>query len=180
MVARLTIATLAVLALATPALAQRDELAVLRDVQQRVLQYPNFSIFDSVKARLDDGGVLTLTGKVTMPFKRNDISTRVARVDGIQQVINEIDVLPVSQFDDSLRWRIAQAIYSNLNFQPFAAMPNPPIHVIVENGRVTLEGVVRSNVDRMLARSLVIGFPAFQVTNDLKTDAEMRAQAESL
>lgn len=180
MVARLTIAALAVLALATPALAQRDELAVLRDVQQRVLQYPNFSIFDSVKARLDDGGVLTLTGKVTMPFKRNDISARVARVDGIQQVINEIDVLPVSQFDDSLRWRIAQAIYSNLNFQPFAAMANPPIHVIVENGRVTLEGVVRSNVDRMLARSLVIGFPAFQVTNDLKTDAEMRAQAESL
>lgn len=180
MMTRLTLAALALLALATPARAQRDELAVLRDVQQQVLRYPNFTIFDNVMARLDDDGVLTLTGKVTMPFKRNDISKRVARIDGIEQVINEIDVLPVSQFDDSLRWRIAQAIYSNMNFQPFAFMPNPPIHVIVENGRVTLEGVVRSNVDRMLARSLVIGFPAFGVTNNLKTDAEMRAQAESI
>lgn len=180
MATRFTVAILAVLALASPALAQRDDLAVLRDVQQQVLRYPNFTIFDSVKARLDEGGVLTLTGKVTMPFKRNDISKRVARVEGIEQVVNEIDVLPVSQFDNALRWRIAQAIYSNVNFQPFAAMPNPPIHVIVENGRVTLEGVVRSHVDRMLARSLVIGFPAFGVTNDLKTDAEMRAQAESI
>ena len=76
------------------------------------------------------------------------------KLDGVEQVDNRIEVLPVSQFDDELRFRIARAIYGNPNFWPYASMVNPPIHIIVEHGRVTLEGVVNSNVDRMLARSI--------------------------
>jgi hyperosmotically inducible protein len=94
--------------------------------------------------------------------------------------VNKIEVLPVSQFDDELRVRIARAIYSNANFRPFATMVNPPIHVIVDHGRVTLEGVVNSEVDRMLARSIASNFLAFSVTNDLKTEAEVRAELEKL
>ena len=90
----------------------------------------------------------------------------------------EITVLPVSQFDDELRYRIARSIYGNSNFWNYAIMANPPIHIVVEHGRVTLTGVVQSNVDRMLARSLATQFGALSVTNELKTDAEVRDALE--
>ena len=117
--------------------------------------------------------MVTLTGKVTMPYKRDDIEKRITRVDGVRSVSDQITVLPVSQFDDDLRYRIARSIYNNSNFWNYANMPNPPIHIVVEHGRVTLTGVVQSEVDRMLARSLATQFGAFSVTNALKTDAEV-------
>ena len=89
-------------------------------------------------------------------------------------------MLPVSIFDDELRFRIARAIYGNPSFWHYAAMANPPIHIVVENGNVTLTGVVNSNVERALARSLAVGFGAFSVTNDLKTDAEMKHLMEKI
>jgi hyperosmotically inducible protein len=102
----------------------------------------------------------------------------VAKIDGVREVRNAIADLPVSQFDDELRFRIARAIYGNSNFWNYAIMPNPPIHIVVEHGRVTLTGVVGSNLDRMLARSLASQFGAFSVTTDLKTDAEVREALE--
>jgi hyperosmotically inducible protein len=81
----------------------------------------------------------------------------------------------VSPFDDDLRYAIARAIYSSSAFWSYASMSNPPIHIIVERGRVTLTGVVGSEVDRMMARSLASGFNAFSVTCELKTDAEVKA-----
>ena len=89
-------------------------------------------------------------------------------------------MLPVSPYDDDLRYRIARAIYGNTNFWHYAAMANPPIHIIVERGHVTLTGVVHSNVERMLARSLATTFGAFSVKNELRTDAEMKQLAERL
>ena len=84
-----------------------------------------------------------LTGWVTMPYKRDDIEQRVRRVDGVAAVENAIGVLPVSQFDDELRFRIARAIYGHSSFWHYASMANPPIRVVVNRGRVTLEGVVQ-------------------------------------
>ena len=89
-------------------------------------------------------------------------------------------MLPASQFDDELRYLIARAIYSNPHFVGYASMVNPPIHVIVERGRVTLEGVVNSEVERMLARSIATSFNAFEVKNELRTDAEARQELEKL
>jgi hyperosmotically inducible protein len=123
---------------------------------------------------------MTLTGKVTMPYKRNDIEKRIAKLSGVTQVRNEIEVLPVSQFDDDLRVGIARAIYGHSNFWRYGSMINPPIHIVVERGRVTLEGVVNSEVDRMLARSIASSFQAFSVTNNLKTDEEVREELERL
>ena len=179
MFARIIAATTVVLALSAPAwAADRTELQVSRDVSKQVLTYPQFSIFDSVHMQIDQG-IVTLTGKITMPYKKNDIEKRVARIDGVK-VVNKITVLPVSQFDDELRFRIARAIYGNSNFWNYGSMANPPIHIIVENGHVTLDGVVNSNTDRMLARSIASSFGAFSVTNDLKTDAEMAQELEHL
>jgi hyperosmotically inducible protein len=153
---------------------QRKDFQIFKDVATSVERYTQFTIFDDVSANVTDG-VVTLTGKVTMPYKRDDIAKRVAKVAGVRDVRDEITVLPVSQFDDQLRYRIARSIYNNSNFWNYAIMPNPPIHIVVERGRVTLTGVVQSDVDRMLARSLAAQFGAFSVTNALKTDAEVSA-----
>jgi hyperosmotically inducible periplasmic protein len=156
---------------------ERKDFQIFKDVATSVERYTRFTIFDDVSANVTDG-VVTLTGKVTMPFKRDDIAKRVAKVAGVRDVRDQITVLPVSQFDDELRYRIARSIYNNSNFWNYAIMPNPPIHIVVEHGRVTLTGVVQSDVDRMLARSLATQFGAFSVTNALKTDAEVNAALE--
>ena len=155
----------------------RKSLQVLNDVAAQVRQYTRFTIFDDVNVAVDNG-MVTLTGRVTMPFKKDDLEARVAKVDGVVQVKNELGVLPVSPYDDELRFRIARAIYSNPSFWNYAAMANPPIHIVVENGRVTLTGTVNNNVERMLARSLAMTFGAFSVSNNLRTDAEVQAMLE--
>ncbi len=173
-------AALLVLLLAAPAFAaDSNNLQMFRKVEKQVLQYPHFTIFDSVNAAINDG-VVELTGRVTMPYKSIDIERRIARLDGVTNVNNRITVLPVSQFDDDLRFRIARAIYNNPAFHPYAFRVNPPIHVIVEHGRVTLQGVVISNVDRVLARSIASNFLAFDVRNELKTEAEAKAELEKI
>jgi hyperosmotically inducible protein len=156
---------------------EKKDLQVFHAIADSVNGYARFTIFDDVNASVHDG-VVTLTGKVTMPFKREDIEKRVAKVDGVQKVDDRITVLPVSIFDDELRYRIARSIYRNSNFWNYASMANPPIHIIVENGRVTLTGVVNSEVERVLARSLATQFGAFSVTSNLKTDAEVREAFE--
>ena len=158
--------------------AERKDLQVFNDIADQVNRYTQLTIFDSISASVDDGKV-ELSGWVTMPFKRDDLEKRVRKVEGVMAVDNRIGVLPVSQFDDELRFRIARAIYSHSSFWNYAAMANPPIRVVVNRGRVTLEGVVQSNVERMLARSLASGFGEFELKNDLKTDAEVREALET-
>jgi hypothetical protein len=160
---------------ATP--IDRKNLQVFDDVAKSVNRYPHFSIFDDVSANVQDG-VVTLTGRVTMPYKRDDIEKRVAKIDGVRAVRDQITVLPVSRFDDQLRYQIARAIYGNPNFWNYAIGPNPSIHIIVDRGHVTLTGVVNSEVDRALARSLVNQFGVMSVKNDLKTETEVREALE--
>jgi BON domain len=184
------LAGVVVLALASPALAAAAPAAVapaataqvqaeptdfqlFNAIAEKVLTYPRYTVFDDITGSVDHG-VVTLKGEVTMPFKATDIARRVERVPGVKLVRNEIQVLPVSFFDDHLRYRIARLIYGNPEFWQYAIMANPPIHIIVDNGHVTLTGVVNSNVERMMARSLASSTSALSVTNDLKTDAEMK------
>lgn len=162
-------------ALAQP--AERKDLQVFNDISTTVNRYAYFTIFDDVRADVS-GGVVTLEGKVTMPYKKDDIAKRVAKVGGVTAVVNEIEVLPVSTWDDQLRYRIARAIYGNPHFWNYGASANPSIHIVVERGRVTLTGVVQSDVDRMLARSLVDQSGVFSVTNHLQTVAEARDALE--
>jgi osmotically-inducible protein OsmY len=169
------------IALTSPAFAEqteRKDLQVFNDIADQVNRYTQLTIFDSIAASVDNGRVV-LNGWVTMPYKKDDLERRVRKVEGVNTVDNQIGVLPVSQFDDELRFRIARAIYSNSLFWNYAAMPTPPIRIVVNHGRVSLEGVVQSNVERQLARSLASGFGAFEVKNELKTDAEIREAMET-
>ena len=177
---KVLVAAACVMALVSPASAeQRKDLQVFHDISEQVNRYTQFTIFDNVDADVTSGRVV-LTGAVTMPYKKDDIERRVRGVAGVESVDNRIDVLPVSVFDDELRYRIARAIYGNSAFWNYAAMANPPIHIMVKGGRVTLVGVVNSNVERMLARSLASGFGEFDVKNALKTDAELREEFERI
>ena len=152
----------------------RRDARLAHEVGRAVRDYSQFTIFDDVNGRVE-AGVVSLQGKVTSPHKKQEIERRIARIDGVRELKSEIAVLPVSRYDEDLRYRIARAIYGNPSFWNYAAMSNPPIHIIVENGRVTLTGVVNSEVERMLARSLAIGFGELSVTNELRTDSEVRS-----
>ena len=90
-----------------------------------ITSYTRYTVFDDVRANVD-GTVVTLTGKVTMGYKRGELQRRVAGIAGVRQVVDQLTVLPVSGFDDDLRQRIARAIYGNSNFWNYAIMPNPP------------------------------------------------------
>jgi osmotically-inducible protein OsmY len=170
-------ATVALLvALSTTAFAQdRRDIRLAEDIGRSVTTYARLTIFDDINATVENGAVV-LTGRVTMPYKKDDLEKRIAKVDGVRSVRSEIGVLPVSQFDDELRHRVSRAIYGNPSFWNYAVMANPPIHIIVEGGHVTLAGVVNSNVERMLARSLATGLGELSVTNALKTDAEVKSE----
>jgi hyperosmotically inducible periplasmic protein len=155
--------------------ADRKDFQIAKDVARRMREYSWYSIFDDITGRVDSG-VVTLTGEVTQPFKATDLAKRAAKVDGVKTVINKIEVLPVSPFDDQLRYRIARQIYRNPDFVSYGARSFPPIHIIVKNGHVTLTGYVASQVDRLLAQSLASFSGAFSVDNQLKTDSEARVE----
>jgi hyperosmotically inducible protein len=168
--------------IATPGAAAPDpdsDHRILKDVASRVLRYSRFTIFDDVRAEVD-AGVVTLSGKVTMPYKRTDIEARVAAIEGVRKVVNRIDVLPVSPFDEELRYRTARAIYGNPSFWHYAAMANPPIHIVVDRGRVTLTGVVNDNVEKMLARSLATSLGALSVRDELTTNSSTKDEVQRL
>jgi hyperosmotically inducible protein len=177
---RWLIVSLFTLGLVSPASAQeRGNLQIFNDVSHAVQRYVWFTIFDSVHASIDSG-VVTLTGKVTMPYKVDDIGNRVAKVDGVRAVRNQLDVLPISQFDDNLRVRIARAIYSHPSLANYGLGPNPSIRIIVERGRLTLDGVVMNDMDRQIARAVAGQFGTFDITNALKTAKEVQDQLEQL
>lgn len=151
-----------------PGTARDNDAQLHADVVRAVNTYPRLTIFDDITVHVQNGAV-TLSGKVTMRFKRTELSKRIEAVDGVRTLRNEVDVLPVSREDDELRTRVARAIYGDPAFHRYAALPRPPIHIIVENGRVTLTGVVPTDVDRALARSLAAGQGARSMTCALRT-----------
>lgn len=153
--------------------AQQSDRVLFDRVSDRVNSYGRFTIFDSVYAQIQDG-VVTLSGKVTESYKSSEIEDRVAETNGVKEVRNEISVLPVSSFDDSLRQAIARALYAHPVISAYGLGPNPSIHVIVEHGRVTLEGVVNNDMDRKIAESIARSSLAYSVVNDLKTPDEVR------
>lgn len=171
--ARIVSATLLLVLLftASAAFAQdRRDGRLADDIVRAVSIHPQLTIFDDVKALVQDG-VVTLTGKVTTEYKKQDVGRIVGRIEGVRQLRNHVGILPASPFDDELRYRAARAIYTNPAFWSYASMARPPIHVIVENGHVTLTGVVASDVERALARSLATGLGETSVTNELRTES---------
>jgi hyperosmotically inducible protein len=134
-----------------------SDLVLAREVSDRIRHYDLYTVYDTVDGFVRNGGV-RLAGAVTEPKKASDILERIAKIHGVQSIDNQVEVLPTSQSDDRLRVRIATAIYSDQAFENYSRV-DPPIRVIVNNGHVTLVGVVRAEVDRFKAESLTRMIP---------------------
>lgn len=149
--------------------ANDNELAA--KVRHEILAYPRYSIWDDVTFRVTDGTV-DLNGDVSQPYKKSDIEKIIRNLPGVTNVKNSIAVLPLSPQDDRLRVQVARAIYGNANFTRYATEPLPPIHIIVENGHVRLEGVVASKFDKNLAgvRAGSAGLSFGPVVNNLQVE----------
>ena len=148
------------------AFAESDK-AVGEAVAKVVLRYPHFTIYDDVNVGIDNGNVL-LTGRVTMPFKSDEIESRVSRVMGVQSLTNEIETLPTNIGDSRIRATLAYRIYRDTLFQHYAFRVNPPVHIIVERGNVALTGAVSSEVEKRKAEHIARStFGVFKVENRL-------------
>lgn len=145
-----------------------SEQDMAREIVKKILTYPQYSVFDDITIGLADGGVVTLGGAVTMDIKRREILERVGTVLGIQELHDEIRLLPANPSDDRLRETLFTRIYSDPMFLGLSERTNPPIHIIVEKGNVTLSGAVSNKVQHRQAELIVREtFGVFKVTNRL-------------
>ena len=140
------------------------------DVAHAIRMYPRYDIFDWVEGTVQNG-VVTLTGAAREPYRKDDYAKIVEGIPGVKQVNNELRVLPLSTFDDQIRRSAFRAIYRDSMFTAYAIQANPSIHIIVENGKVTLKGVVANPMEKQIAGSKVrTNVMSFAVTNDLQVE----------
>jgi len=160
----------AVLAILTvPMFAKSNTLPRdLRDaVRHELVMLPYYSVFDNLEYKVDNGTV-TLYGEVTRPVLKSDAANVVKHLPGVASVVNNIKVLPLSPFDNRIRAAEYRSIFGFSNLYRYAMGANPSIHIIVDNGHVTLKGVVANEADRNLAYIRANSVPGvFSVTNDL-------------
>jgi osmotically-inducible protein OsmY len=116
-----------------------------------LLLLPYYTVFDYLAFRVEPGGTVRLLGQVVRPTLKSDAERRLKRVEGVEQIINEIEVLPVSPADDAIRLAVARNIYNSTALDRYGFQSQPPIHIIVKQGRVTLEGAVDSESDKTVA-----------------------------
>ena len=134
--------------------AENDE-ALAEEVSKAVQRYAHFTIWDYIGGRINQG-VVTLTGSVTPDRdKAGEIFERVAKIQGVQDVQSSIQTLSPSRIDESLRFDIARRLFSNDHFERFAGRSNPPFHIIVNNGVVTLIGYVQGDIERIEMQRIV-------------------------
>jgi len=153
-----------------------NDRSIAEEVARNIRQYVFYSIYDDVNVAVN-AGIVSLTGRVTAPHYANELAEVASRVPGVKEVRNEITALPASIHDDQLRYSIASQIYRDPMFWKYAIQPDPPIHVIVENGRVTLTGVVDSEVARRKAEAIARStFGAFSVDNNLRVGGLSQVQ----
>ncbi|HXN23576.1 MAG TPA: BON domain-containing protein [Candidatus Dormibacteraeota bacterium] len=139
-----------------------------KEVRHELVLLPYYSVFDNLTYSVN-GDVVTLGGQVTRPTLKSDAENVVKKIEGVSKVINNIEVLPLSPNDDQIRRAVYRAIYSNDVLYRYSLGAVPPIHIIVKNGNVTLEGVVSSEMDKNVANIQANSVPGvFSVTNNLR------------
>jgi len=147
------------------------DAALANSVRHEIVMYPKYSIWDDVGLDVANGTV-HLTGVVTQPYKKDDIGRLVKNVAGAEQVRNDIRVLPLSTTDDRLRLSVARAIYNDPSMRQYAIEPLKPIHIVVENGHVTLTGIVATEFDKEIAgtRAANAGMSFGPIVNNLQVE----------
>jgi hyperosmotically inducible protein len=147
------------------------DVKVQKAVADAILREPRYGVFDSVGVAVE-GGVVLLQGSVREPWLKDALDRRVAEVDGVRDIRNEIRVAPSSIFDDRLRAQLYRRIYGDDMFVRYSNWADPPIRIVVENGRVTLTGLVNSPVEQVQLGMIARGTLAFRVDNQVEVESE--------
>jgi hyperosmotically inducible periplasmic protein len=149
----------------------RSQERITREVRHALLMLPYFGVFDNIAFKVE-GNSVTLLGHVVRPTLKSDAEGSVKRIEGVEQVINQIEVLPPSPMDDRLRRALFRAIYGYPALQKYSLGVQKPIRILVKNGHVDLEGVVDSDGDKSLVTMRANGVPGiFSVDNNLQVVA---------
>ena len=143
---------------------------IVRQVRHELLMIPYLTVFDDLSYKVD-GSTVTLLGEVRNPVIKDEAQAAVKHIEGVEKVNNQIEVLPVSFNDDRIRRQVARAIFREPMLFEYAVQPVAPIHIIVKNGHVDLEGVVRTQADKNVAGIRANSVPGvFSVQNDLQVE----------
>jgi len=163
---------LALLALTAPAWADKDNGSapdrIVKEVRHELVMLPYYTVFDDLAYKVN-GSTVTLFGEVTNPTLKSDAERAVRHIEGVQTVVNNIEVLPPSPMDNQIRRAVYRAIYSQPGLDMYAMRSVPTIHIIVKNGHVTLTGAVGNEGDKERAGIAAKTVPnVFSVTNNLQ------------
>jgi hyperosmotically inducible periplasmic protein len=141
---------------------------IQKEVRHELVMLPYFGVFDNIAYQVQ-GGTVTLLGQVTRPTLKSDAENSIKHIEGVQQVVNNIEVLPPSPIDERLRIALFHSIYGDPSMEKYALGVQKPIRIIVKGGHVTLEGVVDSSADKNLAGIRANGVSGvFSVNNQLQ------------
>jgi hyperosmotically inducible protein len=160
-----------VLAQSQRPVSDRARARLEREVRHELVMLPYYGLFDNLAFRVD-GATITLLGQVSRPTLKRDAGDVVKEIEGVENVDNQIEVLPTSPSDDRLRVAAYRTIYGQAVLNRYAMVAVPSIHIIVKNGHVTLEGMVGSQADKNIAgvqANMVAG--VFSVTNNLQIES---------
>jgi hyperosmotically inducible protein len=167
------------LSTAVPAQENRDALSqkgvdrIIKEVRHELVMLPYYGVFDNLSYKVDPDGTVTLLGQVARPTLKSDAENVVKRIEGVDKVVNNIEVLPTSGNDDRIRRDVYRSIFGNTVLSQYQMRAVPPIHIIVNNGHVALEGVVARAMDKQIAgvqANSVSG--VFSVANNLRVEED--------
>jgi BON domain-containing protein len=155
------------------AIGQKGIDRLVKEVHHELVMLPYYGVFDNLAYKVDPDGTVELFGQVSRPTLKSDAENAVKRIEGVQRVVNNIEVLPASPDDDRIRLAVYRAIFGNSVLSQYQMRAVPPIHIIVKNGHVTLEGVVARQMEKQIAGMQANSVPGvFSVTNDLRVEEE--------
>jgi hyperosmotically inducible periplasmic protein len=150
----------------------KSQERIVKEVRHELLMLPYFGVFDYIAFKVE-GSTVTLLGEVVRPTLKSDAENSIKRIEGVENIENQIEVLPPSSMDDRLRVRLFRAIYQYPALQKYELGVQKPIRIIVKSGRATLEGVVDNEADKNLAGVRANGVSGlFSVTNNLQISKE--------
>lgn len=164
----LTVVLSAGLTFANPSTGTKGD--VTQQIHHELVTLPYSGIWDWIDADIHPDGTVVLRGDVTTPLTKSDLESRLRHIESVSNVIDEIRVLPLSQFDNQIRAGVYRSLFNfNSTLSRYAMGANPSIHIIVANGKVTLKGVVSNAMDKTLAGMAANRVPGvFSVDNELE------------
>lgn len=152
---------------ATAPTQMTEEQHLSKMVRHALVTVPWYGVFDNLEYSIN-GSEVTLSGQVVQPITKSDAENAVKRLEGVTRVVDNITVLPLSNFDDQIRRAEYRAIFRDPVLSRYSMGAIPAIHIIVNNGHVTLVGSVDREMDANVARIRALGVPGvFSVTNNL-------------